>query len=400
MKWLMTLLGIFRSASKKIVREQQFEFVLFENLSSWLSYRSDELIEKENLNDYLTKYIHFLKDKRWLLKQQMEEGKSISEDLFSQHEELLQMLSFDKFNVKEMLALNSELEDKLEKILPDEGIEIVNPSLKLLSEIDNARKKFTDTVNKSGYPRIANLSKRLSSLNSYKSRVDKCEEELRNKRRRLYLTEEKKNEKEKQLGSLHDDSDSEIITIRKKKETLIKEVEEVESSVSNFFSEVSPLLQRYSALANTNGMLDSYIRDPLNAFLDDESLSIKHSLQHLRAVLNSGKFSWSVEENISSLEKLDSLREEELEQMHLKLLCLKRQLENMEESSVEEGKGTELDDTEYRLQHFTERIEKLEEDISSLEEKAENLKEEFLKEIELVQNMVKIGFGIELEIKV
>jgi len=401
LKWLMTLLGIFKSASRNIIKEHPGQ-INFEELVPWLDKYSSKLVEKENLHDYLTRYVNFLKDKRWLLRQQVEEDKNVPADLNHECKEFLQLLAFkDDLGLKETLALNSKLEEKLDKILPSPEIEIVNQLLKLFSEISNARKKFTDKINQSGYPRIANLHKKLSSLQIYRSRVVKYEDELRNKKRRLYLTEDKLKEKEKHLDSLQDEPESLLVLqARKKRDVMVKESEEIEDSVEHFFSEIKPLLQKYSSLIDANGLLASYIDDPLNTFLDDEGLAIKHSLQHLRAVLNSGKFSWSVEENLFLLEKLDLMPEDQLEQMQMKLLNLKRQLETLEEPSIDEDKKVDIDDTEYRLQHFTGQIGKLEEEISSLEEKIDNLKEDFLKEVQLFQNLVNIGFGIELNVKI
>ena len=398
MNWLMILLGIFRSSSRKIVKEQYK--IDFTDLDSWLDKHSHELIEKENLHEYLTSYLNFLKDKRWLLRQEME-GDNLPEDLRPDCEELLQLLiSRDELDLREALVLNKTLKEKLEKILPGYEIEIVNPLLKLLSKVDDARKKFTDRINQSGYPRIANLHKRLSSLHTYQSRVDNCEDELRNKKRRLIITEDKKQEKEKQLSLLHEDPNSnKALEMRNKKENLTNDILDIENRVSGFFSEIKPLLQRYGEI-NANDLLNSYLENPLDAFLHDEGLAFKHSLQHLRAVLNSGKFSWSVEENISSLEKLDLLDAEKLESLQIKLISLKRELDVLEEPQIDEDKKIEIDDTEYRLQHFNEQIEKLEEEIYSLEEKIEVIKEEWDREVQLFQNLVNIGFGISLEIKV
>jgi len=397
----MTLLGIFRGASGKTVKKHS-EHINFEDLTLWLDKRSEELVEKEGLHDYLADYINFLKDKRWLLQQQAEEGKNVPEDLRPECEEILRILTFkENPSLKETILLNSGLEVKLEKVLPNQDIGIINPLLKLFSEINNAKIRFTDKVNKSGYPRIANLNKRLSSLQTYKYRVDKCEEELRSKRRRLYLTEEKKKEKNNHLNSLRGDPAGFLtLETREKNEAIVREVDETEASVLHFFSEIKPLLQKYGNILNANGLLSSYIDDPLQAFRDDEGLVIKHSLQHLRAVLNSGKFSWSVEENISLLEKLDIMEEKELEQMQMRLLTMKRQLEYALEPSVDKDRLLEIDDAEYRLQHFIEQIDKLEDEISLLEEKIDNLKDEWSKELQLFQNLVNIGFGIELEVKI
>lgn len=401
MKWLMTLLGVFRGVSRKVVKERS-ENIYFDDLASWLDKRTRELVEKESLQEYLSNYVNFLRDKRWLLEQQMEGGINVPEDLHSGCKEVLQLLTFKEDpDIKETLMRNSYLKDKLEKVLPKAKVEIVNPLLRLFFDIDNAGRKFIDKVNLSGYPRIANLHKRMSSLQKYKYRVDKWEEELRNKKRRLYLTEDKKKEKEKLLNSLQEESTGPLLLkFRKMREELIQEKEEIETKIFYFFLEIKPLLQKYKDIIGANGLLSSYIDNPIDAFLNDEGLVLKHSLQHLRAVLNSGKFSWSVEENVSSLKKLDLISENKLEQMQVKLLGLKRHLESVEESSVDKDMVVEIGDAEYRWQHFIEQINKLEDDISSLEEKIDTLKEEWSKELQLFQNLVNIGFGIDLNIEV
>ncbi|HLD79766.1 MAG TPA: hypothetical protein VJA18_04345 [Candidatus Nanoarchaeia archaeon] len=423
-------MGLFLRLKKFLKKSEpeQPEEVMLSDLREWLGFRSQELRVNAGLEGELQKYIQALKDKRWFLECQLDQWQEKAREhahveavvpLLRETRRLLDLLTFpDNILLEKILLQNSYLEQRLQAL--SEKIEAssfgqdfdflhnggadqgnLNPLLQSLLDIDAQRKAFEQKITRSGYNTILLVRAKLGFLEQSQQQLASWEGDLAAKKHRLLAADEKKLEKEKELSLLKERAKGlGLESLTQKQEHLIHSLEENETEILSFFSKIKPLLQQYNKLDLSNKTIWSYLEDPFAAFLQDERLSIRQVLDHIKSLLKAGKLSLNPEQFLISLTLLEATNGIALEQLRVKRLQFQQELRQITEQVQHNDVIIKLEDAAYRLDHFAKQVEKINRDLFALEEKMEQLGEKVSQEQASIQNQVKESLKRSIVLKV
>ena len=442
---------LYRIFVKKEQREQAEE-VFSTGLRDWIQQRSAEVVNTSKLREETRDYIVRQREKAAGLgcrldgwQQKAREQAAVEEilPLFREARKLLELLQFQgELTLEKVLAVNVQLGTRITNLAQkiesssfwndfdflfdpkrpldnitydaknilnitdtgnitdtDNALDRINPLLKELLDMDTQRKYFEQKVAESGYTAIASIYSKLDSLEQNREKFSRLQKEMDSKKNRLAAAEEKRMEKEKDLHHLRVSSAShDLDALKKKRADIQEQIDDNETELLSFFSKLKPLIRQY-ADNPSDGLLRLYLEDPLTAFLNDEGLSIKHTLLYLKSLLKSGKISLKPEDFIASLALLESMDEYVLEQKKIKQRRLEQELSKVRELIMHNDLLVKSDDAAYRLEHYTKLVNKLSEETSDMEETGEILRETILREHEFISNLIKLGIGREIIIK-
>ncbi len=434
--------------------KERVEEVYAAQLREWIQQRSAEAVNTSKLREETQNYIVLQREKAASLncqldgwQQKVRERAAVEEilPLFREARKLLELLQFNgELTLEKVLAVNVQLRariinlaqkiesspfgnyfdflskmetnsnisdiagntndiadiaDNTNNIAGNASLERINPLLKELLDIDTQRKSFEQKVAGSGYTAIASIYSKLDSMEQNREKFSRLQKEMDSKKCRLAAAEEKRMEKEKDLHHLRASSASnDLNALKKKRAEIQNQIDDNETELLSFFSKLKPLIRQY-ADDPSDDLLRLYLEDPLTAFLNDEGLSIKHTLIYLKSLLKSGDISLKPEYFIASLALLESMDESVLEQKKIKQRRLEQELSKVRELIMHNDLLVKSDDAAYRLEHYTKLVNKLSEETSNMEETWEILRETILREHEFISNLIKIGMGREIIIK-
>ncbi|MBU0470787.1 MAG: hypothetical protein KKA62_04220 [Nanoarchaeota archaeon] len=424
---LFKILNFFKKRLKD--PEEAEKEINLSNLGSWLDFCTKQIISEFDLDNEILNYINKVNDSRFSIKTKVEGWQKSSElksyggaekiiPLFIETKRFLDQLVFsEQVSLDEILVRNSLFEQNLTKLIryledsnfaedydflnKNDGANVtINPLFKELIDLDAFRKSFERAVIQSGYIKIKNLKERLGLINETISRFRILQKELERKKERLALTEAKRKEKEELVAKFKEDPDYvSREDLEKERKSLLKEINDNKEEILTLFNKLKPLLDKYKVLHPENTLSKDYIDDPVSAFLGDQGLAIKHSLHHIKALLKLGRFSLSPEEVDSYLQFLYRYDDNYFDELHKNYFNLTVEYEQKGSLLKEDSFAVRIEDALFRLKHFEEQVNKLEEEAFSLEERTIGMKNMILKEKELLQNLIKVGLGKELYLK-
>ena len=135
--------------------------------------------------------------------------------------------------------------------------------------------------------------------------------------------------------------------------------------------------------------MPSYIGNPLKTFIEDENLAIQHVIQHLKALIESGKMALPLKEEMFLRDLLESKSNDYLSTLHKKLTNLKQQIEGITHAFQNRDFLVRVEEIEYRLTHYNQQIGILQEEIVFLEGLAREKEDDCAKEQYLFQKIAK-----------
>jgi hypothetical protein len=430
MGWIQQLL---HKLGFKLDEKPQLERVHLYDLKDWLHMRSQEIIDGHKLDHEGVLYRKKIKDKRWLIECKIDDWEKRVHNLkndqerenvhrfFSASRRAMEHITFqEKTDLEKILQINRvlarDIELILEKIgasffsqnfhfmLPEDERKLnitINPLLKELLELDALREEFENKIVQTGLRTIKALHEKRVQLESIHNKVKNLHTKSTEKRERLKFTEKRKSDKEKDLTVLRNDNTYAEIGQAKEKEKRVKNrVQEQHEILTSIFSKLNLALKQYQNNQPSNKVVNSYLNDPIKAFEEDEGLSIIHVLQHLKALLQSGKIFLEPDQINSSLEILKKYDTHFFEQLQSKSLNIQK--ERISSSSLQiEDKGffEKLEEADYRHDHFSKQVNKLRQECLRLDNEFHRAEEISQRDKELFQKMVKVGLGRELVIK-
>jgi len=177
------------------------------------------------------------------------------------------------------------------------------------------------------------------------------------------------------------------------------ELDKKNEEIIIYFSKLQQILKNYQQFNVTGNYVNEYLVDSLKAFLNDEGLSIIHALDHLRAIIISGKLDLDPQLIKSSLILLEKEKVNNLRQLQLHIINLNKKLNESNQEHENKDFLEKLEDANYRLQHFRDQEKQLNNQINNLEEDFNETIEIRSREKKMFQNIVKIGLNKEILIK-
>ncbi|MEK6900113.1 MAG: hypothetical protein AABX05_03235 [Nanoarchaeota archaeon] len=382
-------------------------------LRPWMQLRSQEVIRTSNIQENTQQYLSSMRGKSQLLNFRIDEWTQKvrklpnAEEIFPLFREtrnFLDLLRFEgEVTLEKVLTINEKAAEKLlalsQKIESSsfaadydflfEGgqTESLNPLLKWLLDLDALRKTFDQNIAESGYAALSSIMAELDLAEQITGQGKALQKEFEAKKNRLASTMEKKQEKEKSLQDLRSDAkSSDIESIKKRREVLLRDIDDNEMNIISFFSKMKPLLRQHKNMEGDTDLIRSYIDDPLTALMKDEHLAIRHTLQHLKALLKQDKISLRQEEFIAILPLLER---SDLEQYQMKHKQLNDELKKVRSILQQHDFNLKVDDASYRVEHYAVLTQKLNQEINSMRSQIENLNNSLFKLKDSIQQKVE-----------
>jgi len=420
--WLQRAVLFLKSTQKNGQEELSIS-----QLQEWLQQRSQEIVEQHHLLPAVKEHAKIMEDKRWALEVQLDVWlKKVrlqpnAHELVSLFRETRQILDKLHFThqpaIGEVLAVNQELEKRLhhliEKIeggnflhdfsfmLDENANPDTNPLLTALLDLDAVRKKLDLKITESKHDAIQLIASKADYVRRILVHSRQLRQELEAKRSRLAAAQQKKWEKEKSLQQLQGDKKNlDIHELTKKKKEVEQKLEEKEMEILTFFSKIKPLLQQYLEIEPSNGLLFSYIQDPLSSFHQDEGLFVLEILEKIAELLRQGKFHLNQEDMLSSLSALEGIYSQRLPAVKNGYRELQNELEEITDQIHRNFFVIKVDDAAYRLEHYVKQAQKIEEGISSLSRKSNKLQDLLTREHEELQSLIKSSLERNVLIKI
>ena len=420
--WLQKAVLFLKSGTQNTPEELSLS-----QLQEWLQRRSQEIVEQHHLLPLVKDHAKILEDKRWALEAQLDSWQKKTRlhpsaqeviPIFRETRQILDKLHFqNQPAIGEVLAANQELEKKLHEIILkieakdflhdfifilEEGVRSeTNPLLAALLDLDAMRRKLDLKITESKYHALQVIGSKAEYMRKVAAHLQQSNQEIESKRSRLAAAQQKREEKEKSLQQLRGDKKNlDIHELTEKKKELERKLEEKEMEVLTFFSKIKPLLQQYKDVEPSNGLLFSYLKDPLASFFHDEGLFVVDILAKIAILLREGKFHLGQEAMVSSISALGGVYNQRLPAIKQEYKELQKELKDVTDQIHQNFFVVKVDDAAYRLDHYLKQAKRLEEDISKLNGKLQKLQNIFQREQSDLQSLIKSSLGREVTISV
>ena len=402
------------------------------DLEDWVNEQEQNLISNHQLKENLLTYINKLKDKRWMLECKLDDWeKKIhalgldyrSQDvnvIFNETRIFLDLLQFENHeDFDKIQEINQKVEESLEMLQRkindssfsynysfilsrDEKNQAMNPLLKDLLEINNLKSDFSELIIKSGFTKISTIKEKVKNLDELQEKIKKYQSDLKIKQNKLDLVKEKANQKQEELELLKDNPQNlkEVIDKNKKEEVAVKK-EELVDQVIIFFSKVKPALEIYNEKNPNEKLVTGYLSNSAEALFNDEGLAIISVLRNLKNQVIEGKLNLITQQNDTLMEFISLANSGKLEELREEYKYLNDQLNETENSNPSDKDFIlRLEEAKYRLEHFSKQAEKIQEEVEVVDEEINNLLAVRSRNVELFQNLVRLAFAKELELRI
>jgi len=277
--------------------------------------------------------------------------------------------------------------------------EAIHILLEELTRLQIIIREFDQVMNESGMQTLELLFEKIDLLRDVKDKNSKIEQKFMEKKERLNFAEQKKKEKQQEVEQLKLDSGYEVLReVYELRTQLIDEQEKCQDQVFLYFGKIKIVLQQYAQQQGGNELVERYVANPLQGFLDDQGLAIGHVLDHLKTGLMTGKFSFPAEEVNVFMGYGDKLQVSYLQRLQSDLLRVKRELEVVEGSMRNRYFLFKIQDAEYRVEHFVKQIEKLQEELSVMQDELQQQQLHLEREKHVFEQTVKVTLGKEIVI--
>lgn len=306
----------------------------------------------ENFNDVLEK-----------LAQSTGKSHAILDEFFGNHVSQVNM------HVKKMKDSAESIRKELTREKDD--INFVEDVRDQISDLLKKHKLTQDIIED-----IALEKQKLESSKLMKEKLEKREENL--KKREEYI---------------------EFKRVVEEKDRAVKAVRQVESEINHVFAQLDRPLRKYERIAvEYIKLLQSYLSDPVAAFVIDENFDVIPLMQKIKSALLANTIVLKDDkEREKALSRIDQISPEGLQNLKARLADANNERKKIENKLKHNPVIRQLEDMQYKLNHTKEQMEKTEENIDNLMRRKEKLNIPFIKE--KVENNVKSITQVEVLIK-
>jgi hypothetical protein len=414
---LQLLLDLFN------VKDNNREVVLLSNMEDWLLRQSNDLDKNGEMNPELNIFVNKIKDKRWFLDCKLdeweiklagEEDKDDIKQIFLQTRGFLENLEFSEdLSLGKLLLFHKKLGRELDQLfkaiqqsnfshdfsflLTDKEKEIqqqgalVNPLYQELLDLNSIWERFEQKIIKSGLQKMDTIARRANQLIESSKVISKLNEGLNDKKEKLDFLKSKMVQKEEELHKIKNRPElKNLIIENNQRKDLSGKLESYKEKISSFFSELNPILFQYSKIQPDNDIVKNYLDNPLPTFINDDGLQILHIINHIKALEKAGKI---IFENNSPL------NQENLENLHKNYLSARKEADVLYMSKLTDHLLIKMEDAQYRLEHFSQQVNKLKNEVTLVKEKISEHKSTLNQRMIGFQNLVKVTMGKNIKIE-
>ncbi|HIH11125.1 TPA: hypothetical protein HA241_02970 [Candidatus Woesearchaeota archaeon] len=398
MKWFKSLLT---KTGVAVPVNSSVQEIQFNVLEQWLEQQKTDILSHSHFIDEIQQNMQELKEKRRFLELKLDAWqhrsvqhgtdaeKAEAQTFFVRTRQLLEKVNFPAdFTIDYAFRVYDALESNTENILTsltqhhfsqhfvfmltEEESKLpltLNPLIKELVDLDEFREIFQRLVVESGYPALVVLRQRFQELQRLNTCIAQWEQSIIQKQARLTQAADKKKEKEAEVQSLQQHPHyASVAEIDKKRRLRRIQKNDVEDIISTFFSTLKPALEALKQQQEgQRDILDSYCRDPVPTFLQDEHLKIVGICQYLLSALPAGKLSLDLKKLDVIVPLLEKACTGYLGELQREYRQVQEELHLLSTPTQQEVFLNKIEEVHYRLDHFTRQVDHLGGEISSLQ---------------------------------
>jgi len=384
------------------VPETSLEVVPFASLDSWIGQQSQVLLERNGLAMELIEYTNSLKDLQWYLENLFQESSvelgllsSPLKQLIKAVEEVINSSGLDQVSVssKELSQKAIVLRPVFDAVEPSET---VNSLLARLTQLLDLQRKFQERLLAAPLQTIQLLKQKNDTFQKAVKDYDGFQEQHSSLQERLEETEQRIQQKQEELSFFEKDPLHRTITeTKEKKKALLQQREMLLKEISEILNRLQPLLLEYNRMAPHAAIVETYLENPLEAFLADHNLSIIHILQHLDALIKAGRITLQDGHQHLFQKALDLRHLQHLQKEYSGLQHLSEQqpLQRREKDFM-----MRVQELEYKLEHYRSQRKKLQRAIKEMDDTLEHSKESRRIQKNALEDLLTVSTGKKVSI--
>ncbi len=247
------------------------------------------------------------------------------------------------------------------------------------------------------YADIMNIQESITDLDRMIKEKVSVEEKIIGEEKELASIEASIVESENSIEN-HKQSErfQELNKTKKEDDDAKQSLKQCDEEVRALFSPLDKPLRKYVRVALENeALIQKYIDSSLDALGEDDSFKIRAVLDKLKSAIESG--SVEVKDNEKILSKIDDITKDKLENIRVRQIKIKEKLSECNRCIRLNPATRELEELEYKLEHFKDKKRRLEEEIVKLRKQFLKLDTDTIKQriVDKVNEVLNVELTIE-----
>jgi len=245
------------------------------------------------------------------------------------------------------------------------------------------------------------LRRRVNHLKDYTEEIDKLKELLDTKIERLKSVQSRKEEKETDMLALKNEPKyAEFKKSESERKTIVQKLENNQNQILMFFSKIKFVLKLFLELEPWNKLIKSYLEKPVITFYQDSKLTILNVFKRIKDMISIERIKLEPKQKETTLDLFKVGCSGLLEKLHKENKYFKDKLEQLNQVVADKDFLLRIEETQYKLNHFSKQVEKLEQEVNEIKDEVNDHIILRGKEIELFKNLVKVSLGKDIEVRV
>jgi hypothetical protein len=263
-----------------------------------------------------------------------------------------------------------------------------------IKNIDNLIRELSSEIRNSNIDKIEDIKKDILNIKSKISQKKEFEEELKNKESELCTLRLKKETLLKDIESVKNSEDYlNFNKLKWEKGELEKEINNIQNNIFHSFSILERALKKYSRIVlEDQKVLENYLENPVNTILTDKELRIMKILEGLERNITHGNIELDQKKKNKTLTEIKKLNRQffinilkDYNELNEKLKSVEGKIQNSEIKKKYSDLNEKLSQVDNNLEKNGNDIEKLKKEMGriSIEELKLNLQEKINKVINI-----------------
>jgi predicted nucleic acid-binding Zn-ribbon protein len=216
------------------------------------------------------------------------------------------------------------------------------------------------------------LNNKIHDLNSCLIKKNSLEKEISQLETELERLHNKKDNLHEKVNNIKESNDfMDFKKLKNKKESLNHKINNLEKEINNLFFSINRLLKKFHRKTLNQELIQDYLENSSDALLEDKNIGIIKELNKMKELIEKDEIKLKNKDKF--LEKLEKITEKFLKQKRKEILENKEKI-NKINSKIEKITITmDYKELEYQIDHFSEKIKKIEQEKKEKNKQLEEL---------------------------
>ncbi len=190
----------------------------------------------------------------------------------------------------------------------------------------------------------------------------------------------------------------ELRELEKEKKGVEEQIKANEEGLKNLLSPLEKSMKKYSKMAaEGEHLLNDYLESPVEALLKDSSLRILEVLKKMKEAVSSGQLDLKEKKKEKTLEAIDSITSDRLNEYAAKHKELKDSLDKLKKRESINTAAQKLSELQYKLSHLKGQLDRSASQIEKLKKQME--KSDLREKLSEIENEVKDVLSVRLKVR-